>query len=126
MSHRQAYFSSPESHEASVALGPAALAALGELYTGEDGLAVFELEGLGMVAARTVDGFTHFLVGPFDGLLGIELWDSPHWREQGSEIEEVRQLEPGPPDLSMLDGAPGGVHAALLEAALEGGRVVIV
>src|ERR1700754_5066875 len=96
MSHRQAYFSSPRTSEASASLGPAAL---GELYTGDDGLTVTELEGLGQIAARTVGGFTHFLVGPFDGLLGIELWDSPHWRAAGTQIEEGRQLQPGPPSL---------------------------
>src|ERR1700750_146567 len=123
MSHRQAYFSSPETTEASVSLGPAALAALGELYTGDDGLTVTELEGLGLIASRTVGGFTHFLVGPFDGLMGIELWDSPHWRAAGNETEEVRQLQPGPPDLKLLDRAPGGVHAKILEAAMAGERV---
>src|SRR3954447_3441514 len=123
MSHRQAYFSSRAPDAASPTLGPTALAALGELYTGEDALKVDAVEGLGMVASRTVDGFTHTLVGPFDGLLGIELWDAPHWRAEGDEVEEVSRLQPAPPDIS---GLPFDVMAAVLDAALGDEPVVIV
>jgi hypothetical protein len=113
VSHRQAYFNSPEPRAASPSLGPAALAALGERYTGEDGLRVDDVEGLGMVAARTVGGCTHVIVGPFDGLLGIELWDAPHWHASGDDA-----LEAAPPELE-----PAG---ALLDAVLTGEPVVFV
>src|SRR3954463_891382 len=99
MSHRQGYFRSPAPGAASSTLGPAALAALGALYTGEDALKVDAVEGLGMVASRTVGGFAHVVVGPFDGLRGIELWDAPHWRSDGDDVEEVSRLEPAPPEI---------------------------
>jgi hypothetical protein len=118
VSHRQAYFDSREPRAASPSLGPGALAALAELYTGEDGLRVDSVDALGMVATRTAAGFSHMLVGPFDGLLGIELWGADHWRAEGDEIEELPSLEPAPPE---LEPAP-----ALLEAVLGGDPVVLV
>jgi hypothetical protein len=118
VSHRQAYFNSPEPRAASPSLGSAALGALGGLYTGEDGLRVDAVEGLGMVAARTVDGFAHMVVGPFDGLLGIERWGAPHWRAAGDEPEELTALESAPPELEPAGG--------LLDAVLTGDPVVFV
>jgi hypothetical protein len=115
VSHPQAYFESLEPRAASPSLDAAALSALGALYTGEDGFRVDAVEGLGMVASRTTDGFTHMVVGPFDGLLGIELYNAPHWRDSGDELEELIALEPAPPGLE-----PAG---ALLDAVLSGESV---
>jgi hypothetical protein len=85
--------------------------------------------------------FSHIVVGgdddPFDGLLGIELWDAPHWTDVESPepwLAELGPLEPGPLDAdrvaSILSSAPRRVLAAVLDAAvaaLDGGpRVVLV
>src|SRR3954464_15709597 len=94
MSHPQAYLSDSEVIAASPALESAPLAAL----TGTDGLKVTAVEGVGMVAARTVGGFTHVVVLPHE-MRGIELWDAPHWRSGGDALEPLEPLEPGPLDL---------------------------
>src|SRR4051794_35585529 len=130
MSHRQAFYSSGELTAASPSLGPAALAALAEAQAGGDGLKVIALEGLGMVAARSVDGFSHVVVGLPAEMLGIELWDAPHWREDApAEPRDLPALEPGPLDLararSLLADAPPGVAAALLDAVLSEAPVVL-
>jgi len=124
-------------------------------------LKVSQVEGIGAVASRTVyvgrefrgrDGapdegrfgnyFSHIVVGapgpePFDGLLGIELWDAPHWRTEESastELPELGELRPGGVDLAAtltaLAQAPTGMAEALLQGALEaldgGPRVVLI
>lgn len=123
-------------------------------------LKVSPVDGAGVVVSRTTyvgrefrgrDGkpdegrfgnyFSHIVVGagaePFDGLLGIELWDAPHWTDSESpepDLIELERLEPGPLDVdhvaSILSAAPRGVMAAVLDAALaalDGGpRVVLV
>ena len=86
--------------------------------------------------------FSHIVLGtgegdPFDGLLGIELWGAPHWTDRESpqpELGELGRLQPGPLDADRvadaLAGAPPGVKAAVLDAALaalDGGpRLVVI
>ena len=123
-------------------------------------LKVAPVDGVGAVVSRTTyvgrefrgrDGapdegrfgnyFSHIVVGngadPFDGLLGIELWDAPHWTDSESpepDLVELGHLTPGPLDVervaAMLSTAPRDVMAAVLDAtvaALDGGpRVVVV
>jgi hypothetical protein len=124
-------------------------------------LKVTRVDGLGTVVSRTTyvgrefrgrDGqpdegrfgnyFSHIVVGgagddAFDGLLGIELWDAPHWTELESSqpvLPELGSLQPGSLDvdrvMSMLSGIPRGLMATVLDAAvaaLDGGpRLVIV
>jgi hypothetical protein len=123
-------------------------------------LKVSPVDGVGAVVSRTVyvgrefrgrDGtpdegrfgnyFTHIVVGnereAFDGLLGIELWDAPHWTATESTqpvLTELGRLQPGPLDperaARLLATAPRGHLAAVLDAALaalDGGpRVVLV
>ena len=117
MSHPQAYFSSSE-----VLAASPGLERLADALPRADTLRVSEVEGLGLVAARTVDGFTHAVAG-LDGLLGIQLWDAPHWRTDPGPVE-LPALEPGPLDLAraleVLADAPEGVATTLLDAALAG------
>jgi hypothetical protein len=124
-------------------------------------LRVAPVDGAGAVVSRTVyvgrefrgrDGapdegrfgnyFSHIVVGnpgddPFDGLLGIELWDAGHWSDVESstpELAELGRLQPGPLDFdrvaSLLEGVPRELMAAALDAAMEaldgGPRVVLV
>ncbi len=124
-------------------------------------LKVAPVDGLGTVVSRTTyvgrefrgrDGqpdegrfgnyFSHIVVGgadgdAFDGLLGIELWDSPHWTEHESAqptLPEIGPLQPGSLDvarvMSILSAIPHDVMAAVLDAAvvaLDGGpRLVII
>ena len=124
-------------------------------------LKVAPVDGVGAVVSRTIyvgrefrgrDGapdegrfgnyFSHIVVGngdgePFEGLLGIELWDAPHWTDFESAepgLPELDRLQPGPLDVErvagILSAVPRGVTAAVLDAAvqaLDGGpRVVLV
>lgn len=123
-------------------------------------LKVAPVDGAGTVVSRTIyvgrefrgengrpdegrfgNYFSHIVIGgdhePFDGLLGIELWDAPHWT--GSEspepvLADLGRLQPGPLDVErvadMLVAVPRGLLGAVLDAAiaaLDGGpRVVLV
>ncbi len=124
-------------------------------------LKVAPVDGAGTVVSRTIyvgrefrgqngrpdegrfgNYFSHIVVGrgdrePFDGLLGIELWDAPHWT--GSEspepvLADLGPLQPGPLDAErvadVLAAVPPGLLGAVLDAAitaLDGGpRVVLV
>ena len=123
-------------------------------------LKVAPVDGVGAVVSRTRyvgrefrgrDGqpdegrfgnyFSHIVVGnggeTFDGLLGIELWDAPHWTDRESDqpsIGEIDRLVPGPLDVARvarsLASISRDVRAAVLDAAvsaLDGGpRVVLV
>lgn len=85
--------------------------------------------------------FCHLLVGDdgasaFDGLLGIELWDAPHWTTDESSqrtLPELDHLTPGPLNVdAVLDEvarAPAGVMEGLItgaQAALDGGPPLII
>lgn len=123
-------------------------------------LKVLAVDGLGTVVSRTRyvgrefrgrngepdegrfgNYFSHIVLGsgadPFDGLLGIELWEADHWTERESDTQalpELGRLAPGPLVAERVAGilatAPGDVRAAVLDAAvaaLDGGpRVVVV
>src|ERR1700754_3066950 len=119
MSRAQAYLSDSEIIAATPPLDVAPLA----LLAAQDGLVAAELPGIGWVASRTVNGFTHVVALP-DGMRAIELWDAPHWRDFGNLIEDLDDLEPAPVDL--LKDAPPGVAEQLLDAVLAGGPVVLV
>jgi len=106
----QAYFDSDVVLASSPGLDPEPLRAA--LPRGE-GMRVSAIEGVGLVAARRIEDFTHVaVVGA--GELAIELTG---WQENPGEFAE---LESRPVDLAFLADAPRGVAARLLDAALTG------
>ncbi|MBE2317071.1 hypothetical protein DVA67_013905 [Solirubrobacter sp. CPCC 204708] len=107
--HPQAYFDSDQVLASSEALDPSRLLAA---VPAREGLLVREVEGVGLVAARRIDDFTHAVAD----LAGVHAIDVV-WRENPGELEP---LETRAPDFGFLADAPPGVATRLLDAALAG------
>ena len=108
--HPQAHFDSDETLECSPELDPGALRAA--LPRGE-GLRVSRIEGVGLVAARRIEDFTHVVAG-LDGTYPVDLVG---WHENPGESGE---LDTRAVDLGFLAYTPRGAATRLLDAALAG------
>ncbi|MDA0181035.1 hypothetical protein OJ997_12070 [Solirubrobacter phytolaccae] len=111
--HPQAYFHLTEVLASHDTLDPVALLAV---LPGHDGLRVSAVEGVGLVAARRVDDFTHVVAGVPSG---AGLHGASFWRVEPGPLE-LDALEARPVDLGFLADAPAGVATRLLDAALAG------
>lgn len=111
--HPQAYFEFDQVLASHDALDPHALVAV---LPARDGLRVSRVDGLGLVAARRRDDFTHVVAGVS---AAVELWDADFWAAQPEDLE-LDELEATPIDLDFVADAPPGVATRLLDAALAG------
>lgn len=111
--HPQAYFEFDQVLASHDALDPHALVAV---LPARDGLRVSRVDGLGLVAARRRDDFTHVVAGVS---AAVELWGADFWATQPEDLE-LDELDATPIDLDFVADAPPGVATRLLDAALAG------